>query len=105
EGLFLLAHEFSVRSKCRLDSRSPPAKQGLRDAPGRIRTSDPRIRSPTLCPLSYRGSRTSVLADSARAAVATAGRLVDRHGDLTVRGAQHVQHDAALERATAPRGE
>ncbi len=23
------------------------------DAPGRIRTSDPRIRSPPLCPLSY----------------------------------------------------
>ena len=26
---------------------------GLLDAPGRIRTSDPRIRSPPLCPLSY----------------------------------------------------
>ncbi len=25
-------------------------------APGRIRTSDPRIRSPLLCPLSYRRS-------------------------------------------------
>jgi hypothetical protein len=27
--------------------------QDISDAPGRIRTSDPRIRSPPLCPLSY----------------------------------------------------
>src|SRR5436190_18676109 len=30
-----------------------PRVQGLRSAPGRIRTCDPRIRSPPLCPLSY----------------------------------------------------
>ena len=28
-------------------------EQVLQSAPGRIRTSDPRIRSPLLCPLSY----------------------------------------------------
>jgi Lamin Tail Domain len=31
-----------------------PSQRGFRDAPARIRTWDPRIRSPLLCPLSYR---------------------------------------------------
>src|SRR5437868_8575378 len=30
-----------------------PGSRNSRGAPGRIRTSDPRIRSPLLCPLSY----------------------------------------------------
>ena len=33
-------------------------------APGRNRTSDPRIRSPPLCPLSYRRSRRKPIADA-----------------------------------------
>ena len=36
----------------RLETR-PRDVQAVRSAPGRIRTSDPRIRSPPLCPLSY----------------------------------------------------
>jgi hypothetical protein len=33
--------------------RTNPSEQEIADAPGRIRTCDPRIRSPPLCPLSY----------------------------------------------------
>src|SRR5689334_6450284 len=57
----------SVVSEQHLEGAAPPEAQGglllghrllvptgaTRDAPGRIRTSDPRIRSPPLCPLSY----------------------------------------------------
>src|SRR4051812_13246961 len=71
---------------------------GKQDAPGRIRTSDPRIRSPTLCPLSYRGSPASVAAGSARATVGAATCFVERDGDLAVRRTQDMQDDAALER-------
>ena len=56
----------AVMGEQHLEGAAPPhAQSGLlghsllvptgdtRDAPGRIRTSDPRIRSPPLCPLSY----------------------------------------------------
>src|SRR6185436_18140311 len=38
-----------------------PRRTSRGDAPGRIRTSDPRLRRPPLCPLSYRrrGKRVS----------------------------------------------
>jgi hypothetical protein len=37
-----------------LGNEKPPLYGGFSCAPGRIRTCDPRIRSPLLCPLSYR---------------------------------------------------
>src|ERR1043165_7343897 len=36
-----------------VDTSEPISAAAPLDAPGRIRTSDPRIRSPPLCPLSY----------------------------------------------------
>jgi hypothetical protein len=40
---------------CKGDSRPGQAQTaGTRGAPGRIRTCDPRLRRPPLCPLSYR---------------------------------------------------
>ena len=67
-------------------------------APGRIRTSDPRIRSPPLCPLSYR--RRDGVIGRRRATTLTAlnaTRGVDRHPDVRLsatlgvapRGAPH----------------
>src|SRR5260221_13017491 len=90
-----------------MSNRGPPRRgpAGNTSAPTRIRTWDPRIRSPTLCPLSYRGSPASVAADSARATVRAAARFVDRDGDLAMRRTQHVQDDAALERPSGGRGE
>ena len=39
------------------DNGKPPFPGAFFGAPGRIRTCDPRIRSPLLCPLSYRRVR------------------------------------------------
>ncbi len=83
--------------------RSPPDGAFI-DAPTRIRTWDPRIRSPTLCPLSYRGSPASVAAGSVGATVGAAAGFVERDGDLAVRRTQYVQDDAALERPAGWRG-
>ena len=42
-----------IALSCPARHRPLVPKARTRDAPGRIRTSDPRIRSPPLCPLSY----------------------------------------------------
>ena len=66
--------------RCRAAAQQPdPAAPAGHGALGRIRTCDPRIRSPLLCPLSYEGGAI-IVARSAPAPVRTRCRVVQRLG-------------------------
>src|SRR5262245_56898978 len=65
QGLYQLSYRHRVHDRIALVFERPD--RGTRHAPGRIRTPDPRLRRPPLCPLSYRRSRNRVSARFASA--------------------------------------
>ena len=63
QGLYQLSYRHRGRLRIAASRPTPEAAH----APGRIRTSDPRLRRPPLCPLSYRRPRDRVSAGCASA--------------------------------------